>query len=553
MNSQRNLLLIALIFVAFLVWQGWESKKATQDAQTVKTTQQTNVLSTNNTQDLRSVGQDKLITVKTDVLDLRINTRGADINEAYLLAYPSTLHSKDPFRLLETTSSFIYQAQSGLIGQHGPDNPANNNGMRPLYLVNAEKFTLQDGQNELRIPMIFTNKDGISYQKTYVLKRGHYTITVEYNIENPTHQSLNLVFFGQLKQTMHLPKERDTSSNNFALNTYLGAAYSSNETNYKKYSFTDIEDKNLNLTTTGGWVAMLQQYFATAWVPSTNEKSTFYTTALNKMFVIIGYKSEPMTISANSSGRYSSTLWIGPEIQLEMAEVAPYLDLTVDYGWLWFISQPLFKLLNFIHGFVGNWGVAIIIITFVVRGIMYPLTKAQYTSMAKMRLLQPKLAAMRERIGDDKQRISQEMIAMYKAEKVNPLGGCLPLLIQMPIFLALYYMLIGSVELRHAPFFGWIQDLSAQDPYYVQPVLLGLTMFIIQNISPTEVTDPMQKKIMIYMPVIFTVFFLWFPSGLVLYYIVSNLVTIIQQQIIYRGLEKCGLHRRKKKQKKDLK
>ena len=243
----------------------------------------------------------------------------------------------------------------------------------------------------------------------------------------------------------------------------------------------------------------------------------------------------------------NATFYSGPKVQSELKDLAVGLNQTVDYGWLWFISQPLFKLLKFIHSYLGNWGFSIIAITFIVRGIMYPLTKAQYTSMAKMRMLQPKLQAMRERIGDDKQRMSQEMMALYKAEKVNPLGGCFPLLIQMPIFLALYYMLMGSVELRHAPFILWIHDLSAQDPYYILPVLMGVTMFFIQKMSPTTVTDPMQQKIMTFMPVIFTVFFLWFPSGLVAYYIVSNLVTIIQQQLIYRGLEKRGLHSREKK------
>ncbi|MBP6121659.1 MULTISPECIES: membrane protein insertase YidC [Providencia] len=549
MDSQRNLLLIALLFVSFLVWQAWESDKVAQDVKTVQTTQQTDMPSSD-AQAVTNSGQGKLITVKTDVLDIRINTRGGDIDEADLLAYPATLHSEDPFRLLETTPGFVYQAQSGLIGLHGPDNPANNNGVRPLYTAEAASFALKDGQDELRVPMTFTDNNGVVYQKTYILKRGHYSVDVEYNIQNPTAQPLSLAFFGQLKQTIQLPSDRDTGSSNFALHTYRGAAYSSDETNYKKYSFGDIEDKNLSITTKGGWVAMLQQYFATAWVPASSEKSTFYSIDLDKNSAIIGYKSEPVTIAANGAGAYSSTLWIGPEIQSEMVEVAPHLDLTVDYGWLWFISQPLFKLLKFIHDYVGNWGFSIIVITFIVRGIMYPLTKAQYTSMAKMRLLQPKLAAMRERIGDDKQRMSQEMMAMYKAEKVNPLGGCLPLVIQMPIFLALYYMLMGSVELRHAPFIGWIQDLSAQDPYYILPVLMGVTMFVIQKMSPTAVTDPMQQKIMTYMPVVFTIFFLWFPSGLVLYYIVSNLVTIIQQQVIYRGLEKRGLHSRDKKAKK---
>ncbi|EBX6937749.1 membrane protein insertase YidC, partial [Salmonella enterica subsp. enterica serovar Bareilly] len=250
----------------------------------------------------------------------------------------------------------------------------------------------------------------------------------------------------------------------------------------------------------------LQQYFATAWVPEKGTTNNFYTLYSAKTGdAFIGYKSDAIRIGANSEAKYNATLWVGPELQNEMEAVAPHLDLTVDYGWLWFISQPLFKLLKFIHSFIGNWGFSIIVITFIVRGIMYPLTRAQYTSMAKMRMLQPKLKAMRERIGDDKQRMSQEMMALYKEEKVNPLGGCLPLIIQMPIFLALYYMLMGSVELRHAPFIGWIHDLSAQDPYYILPILMGATMFVIQKLSPTAVTDPLQQKIFTFMPVIFTV------------------------------------------------
>lgn len=539
MDSQRNILLIAWLLVSFLIWQTWESDKI-QPIKTEQTVKQMDMPSHDN--------QAKFITVKTDVLELRINTRGGDIDEADLLLYPKELHSSDPFRLLETSKEFIYQAQSGLIGQDGPDNPSYNNGLRPLYLSTASSYMLQDGQDELRVTLTFIGKDGVVYEKVYVFKRGKYNIIVEYNIDNNNAKPLTLAFFGQLKQTVELPKERDKVSNNFVLHTYRGAAYSSDKTNYKKYSFSEITDNNLYIITKSGWVAMLQQYFATTWIPPGHQnENTFYTIDLDKAIAIIGYKSSPITIAANNKGNYTSTLWVGPELQAEMAAVAPHLDLTVDYGWLWFISQPLLKLLKFIHSLIGNWGFSIIVITFIMRGIMYPLTKTQYTSMAKMRLLQPKLVAMKERIGDDKQRMSQEMMALYKAEKVNPLGGCLPLLIQMPIFLALYYMLMSSVELRHAPFIGWIQDLSAQDPYYILPLLMGLTMYIIQKMSPTTVTDPMQQKIITYMPVIFTVFFLWFPSGLVLYYIVSNLVTMIQQQIIYRGLEKRGLHSRDKK------
>ncbi len=306
-----------------------------------------------------------------------------------------------------------------------------------------------------------------------------------------------------------------------------------------------MQDKNLNLSVKEGWVAMLQHYFASAWVPRTDETSNLYTRVSNGQGYI-GVRMPMVTIPAGQDANIDATLWVGPKLQNQMAAVAPHLDLVVDYGWLWFIAKPLHMLLDFIHSVVGNWGVAIIVLTFVVRGVMYPLTKAQYTSMAKMRMLQPKLQEMRERIGDDRQRMSQEMMELYKKEKVNPLGGCLPLILQMPIFIALYWALMESVELRHAPFFGWIHDLSAQDPYYILPILMGVSMFFIQKMSPSTITDPMQQKIMNFMPIMFTFFFLFFPAGLVLYWLVSNIVTLIQQTLIYRSLEKKGLHTRAK-------
>ncbi|MFB6435048.1 MAG: membrane protein insertase YidC [Candidatus Malihini olakiniferum] len=548
MDSQRNLLLIALLFVSFLIWQTWETDKNLLSASTQAIQKETTAVNSDTaSQSVANSDHSKLITVKTDVLSLIINTRGGDIEQANLLAFPDKQHSATPFLLMETTPEFVYQAQSGLTGKNGPDNM--ENGIRSLFTATQDHFRLAEGQDVLTIPLTYTNADGVIFTKSFVLKRGDYALNITYNVNNTSAQPLELTLFGQLKQSIHLPKHRDTGSNNLALHTYRGAAFSSSDNKYKKYSFSEMKE-NLNITTDGGWIAMLQQYFATAWIPTTVGANTFYTSYLGNDFAIIGFKTTPVTIDADAQKDFSSILWIGPEIQDKMAAVVPHLDLSVDYGWLWFISQPLFKLLKFLHSFIGNWGFSIIFITFIVRGIMYPLTKAQYTSMAKIRMLQPKIQAMRERIGDDKQRMSQEMMALYKAEKVNPLGGCFPLLIQMPIFLALYYMLMNSVELRHAPFIVWITDLSAQDPYYILPILMGITMFFIQKMSPTTVTDPMQQKIMTYMPIIFTVFFLWFPSGLVLYYIVSNLVTIIQQQLIYRGLEKTGLHSRDKKEKK---
>ncbi|SNC59159.1 membrane protein insertase YidC [Sodalis endosymbiont of Henestaris halophilus] len=547
MDAQRNLFIIALLFISFMIWQSWQTD------QTSRSISQTTTQQNAHTSDVDlyrwgvpfSGQDDHLITVKTDVLSLTINTRGGDIEQACLLSYLNTLNLRQPFHLLKTSPEFVYQAQSGLIGKDGPDNPAN--GKRPLYTTNQNIYVMADNQSELHVPLTYTAPDGVLYTKTFILKRGDFALNVNYDINNASAQPLELMLFGQLKQSMDLPKTRDTNNINFALHTYRGAAYSTTDNKYQKYSFKDMKGKNLLISTNGGWVAMLQQYFVTAWMPFTYGKNTFYTNYLSNDQVIIGFKSAPVAVAAGDQCKLKATLWLGPKIQDKMAVIAPHFDLTVDYGWLWFISQPLFKLLKFIHSYISNWGFSIIIITFIVRGIMYPLTKAQYVSMAKMRMLQPKIAAIHERLGDDKQRQSQEIMALYKAEKVNPLGGCFPIVIQMPIFLALYYMLSASIELRHAPFALWIHDLSAQDPYYILPVLMGITMFFIQKISPTTVTDPMQQKIMVFMPVIFTMFFLWFPAGLVLYYTVSNLVTIIQQQLIYRSLEKRGLHSKDKK------
>lgn len=544
MESQRNLLFIAWLLLTGILWQAWVREH------TPPPVDQKNVSTIFSDTDLISKGQ--LITIKSDVLSLAVNTAGGDIDQANLLNYSNTLHSNTPFTLLENSKDFVYVAQSGLTGD-GPDNSKTHKS-RPLYTSTQTAFQLADGQDELRIPLTYKDEDtGTLYTKTFVLKRGEYVVNVEYTIQNMGSKPLKVELFGQLKQTIEQPKEHvhvDQSRG------YRGSAYSSESSSYKKYKFNEIVDdhaanKDLDITTQRGWVAMLQQYFVSAWIPSNDSPNTFYSSYVkDKDQAIIGYRGAPVVIQPQETTNLYSRLWLGPTLQDKMSDVVPNLDLTVDYGWLWFLSQPLFKLLKFLHSFVGNWGISIILITFIVRGLMYPLTKAQYTSAAKMKLLQPKLQAMRERYGDDRQKMSMEMMELYKKEKVNPLGGCFILLVQMPIFISLFYMLSGSIELRHAPFFGWLQDLSAQDPFYILPLLMGGTMFLIQKMSPTPVTDPMQQKIMTFMPLIFTIFFLWLPSGLVLYYTISNLVTIVQQHYIYHGLEKKGLHTKVKKEKK---
>ncbi|CAL4041976.1 membrane protein insertase YidC [Buchnera aphidicola] len=530
MDLQRNILIFSFLLCSFLLWQTWKIEFNS----TLPVTQ---VKKNKDKLSISIIKDKKNIFIKTDTMFLRINRNGGDIEQASLFAYKDRLHSLQSFRLLDTKPDFFYQAQSGLTGKDGPDNP--RYGMRPVYISAKSYFQLYKNQRELRVPMIWIGKNGVFYTKTFLFTSGSYDIKVQYDIKNNTDNILEYSMFGQLKQSINLPKNRDIYSKHFALQSFRGAAYSTEHSKFNKYKFNNIIDnRNLYIKTKNGWIAMLQQYFVSAWIPKSKGINTIYTAHLGHDTAAIGYKSDVIYVMPNKSYKINAKLWIGPEIQEKMMVLSPHLDLTVDYGFLWFLSQPLFKFLKLLYNFVGNWGVAIILITLIMRGILYPLTKVQYTSMAKMRALQPKIDDIKNKFSKDKNILSQEMIKLYKREKVNPFGGCLPLLIQMPIFLALYYMLMGSIELRHAPFCLWIHDLSNQDPYYILPIIMGLTMFYIQKISPNTVSDPVQQKILNFVPILFSIFFLWFPSGLVLYYIVSNVITILQQKIIYYRLEK---------------
>ena len=538
MNSKRSLLVIALLFISFLVYQQWQIDYVLPKPETQQTTVNnssdtpTSADATSSNVDSQTTG--RVITVESDVLSLKIDTLGGDVIDSNLLKYDAELNSKAPFSLMQNDNTLVYIAQSGLIGKNGIDTPAG----RAQYQIAGDNFTLADGQDKIQIPLVL-EKDGVKVTKIFTLTRGSYAIDVDYQIVNQSGQAIELQPYAQIKHSLI------SHSTNLAMPTYTGGAYSSSETKYKKYSFEDMTKANLSIATKQGWVGLLQHYFVTAWVPNQHSDNQLYTST-NQQFAFIGFRAPTAVIADGASETISSKLWTGPKLQDQMEAVAPNLDLTVDYGWAWFIAKPLFWLLQFIQSIVSNWGLAIIGVTIVVKAILYPLTRAQYTSMAKMRMLQPRMQELRERFGDDRQRMSQEMMKMYKEEKVNPLGGCLPILLQMPIFIALYWTFMEAVELRHAPFFGWIQDLSAQDPYYILPLLMGGSMFLLQKMSPTPVADPTQQKIMTFMPVVFTIFFLWFPAGLVLYWLVSNVITIIQQQLIYRGLEKRGLHSRKK-------
>ncbi|XBC41805.1 MAG: membrane protein insertase YidC [Buchnera aphidicola (Kaburagia rhusicola rhusicola)] len=527
MDLQRSFFIFGFFFILFLVLEIWNFNTNAHIHVSLYQNHNVNLVKND---DVNS------ISVTTNVLHVKINLEGGDIEQAQLLHFKDKLNSSKPLILLDNKKNFIYKTKSGVIRKNFLDNE--NAKKKPIYIASKKHFKLKKNQKEIHIPLLWTSREGITYIKTFIFKSNSYDIDVKYKIYNKTNKNLEISFFGGLQQSIGILDKKDASNSNFSLQTFRGAAYSTDSVKYEKYHFDAIfKQNNLNVVTYNGWIAMLQQYFVTAWIPDNILLNTFYTAKVSSDVIEIGFYSHTINVKPHSQITYSSKLWIGPEIQNAMAQSAPNLDLTVDYGYLWFLSQPLFKLLKFLYNIVGNWGVSIILITFIIRGIMYPLTKSQYTTMTKIKKIQPKIDQIKQNYENNKQKMSEKILELYKFEKVNPLGGCFPLLIQMPIFLALYYMLISSVELRHAPFVFWIKDLSDQDPYYVLPVLMGLTMFLIQIITPNNISDPVQRKVMHVVPMIFTVFFLWFPSGLVIYYITSNLVTIIQQKYILNHLK----------------
>lgn len=552
MESQRSLLFIALMVVTYLLFSQWQKEQATPIEQ-VTTTQEQSIQENNGDfvpesseqvaalEKIPSATTSKLISVKTDTITAKINSQGGDIIEVKLLKFETVQDSDIPFTVLQNGAQ-KYIAQSGLTGANGIDRIVKG---RPIYTSQQSNYDL-DGNEELLVDLVYQAENGLHVTKRFTFKANSYAIDIDYIINNNTNNTVSVQMYGQLKQSTVV----ETSSG--MLPTYRGAAYSTTEERYEKYDFEDIAEANLSQPTAGGWVAMLEHYFVSAWVPNAKDTNQLYTSYTNSYEAVIGFKAPAINIDAGQQGQASAILYVGPKDQGVLEKIAPNLDLTIDYGFLWMISQPLYGLLNIIQsgefsffgmfdvdlGGVGNWGLAIIIITIFIKGAMYPLTKAQYTSMAKMRDLAPKMQQLKERYGDDRQKMSQATMEMYRKEKVNPAGGCLPLLLQMPIFLALYWVFLESVELRHAPFVFWIQDLSAMDPYFVLPILMGASMYVMQKMQPMTIQDPMQQKIMQYMPVVFSIFMAWFPSGLVLYWFISNVISIVQMKIIFDGMAK---------------
>ena len=543
MESQRSFLLIGLAMVSFLLWQQWqldygpkpleqiptsvtpsglpETTGENSDAPQIVNSEHPAIVSSTNV-------DSKIISVVTDTLILSIDTKGGDVVSANLADFPLTQGSAESYSLLRPSGEHLFVAQSGLVGRDGTDSKN-----RPTYSVPKDSYELEG--ETLTVPLSYTNDDGMTVNKNFIFTRGRHQIDVNFVVTNNSTATKQVQQFGQFKQSMV------ENGGSMFMPTYRGGAYSTEEDRYEKYSYDDITDKKLNVTTKAGWAAMIEHYFVSAWVPPQDETNNIFTAVRQNTNAVIGFTGQSTTIQPGETVEISSILYLGPKDQDTLVQIARGLDLTVDYGFLWMISKYLFVLLQFIHSIVGNWGYAIIIITVIVKGSMYWLTKKQYESMAKMRALKPKMDALKERCGDDKQKMQKGMMELYKKDKVNPMGGCLPLLFQMPIFLALYWVLLESVELRHADFILWITDLSAKDPYFVLPILTGISMYLLQKLQPMTMTDPMQQKIMQFMPVAMSLFFFIFPAGLVLYWLISNVITLIQAKFIYASMEKRGL------------
>lgn len=505
------------------------------------------------------------ISVETDVFNIKINPKGGNIVQLDLTQYPKMLNSKVPFRLFSDSGDVIYFADSRVLSSTG-------NNIVPDYQSAKTNYQLASGEKDLKVSLSYTH-DNIEYIKTYTFLRGMdeacaskktptervscinpkaYEIKVDYQIINKSDKDWKGYFLASLVRNSAADPSSSTAT---SMTTFLGMAYWTPDKPYTRVAIKNVDSlmvtaqeqkaaQNLNYlplpsaTVQGGWIAWLQHYFVTAWIGEKNQNHVVKTYKSGGNYVI-SFTTPEVVAPIGGEVKEDFSLYAGPKLQDSLKELSSGLDLTIDYGILSVIGKPIFWLLQHIHNVVGNWGWSIIVLTIIIKLIFFPLSATSYKSMARMRAASPKMQSIKERYGDDRQKMSQEMMKLYKEEKLNPLSGCLPILIQMPVFIALYWVLLESVEIRQAPWLGWIHDLSLMDPYFILPIIMGGTMFLQQRLNPTP-PDPIQAKVFKLMPIIFTFFFIWFPAGLVLYWIVNNILSILQQWVITRKIESAA-------------
>jgi len=546
--NQRVLLYFTLFFIIYMLWAQWQMDYGPKSEPTsVKQEYSGNgnsgilseeipqpVSSNNNTESTGLPGiEDKAVNserikVVTDVLTVEIDTKGGDIRRVVLSDYSETAENPEEKLVLITDEMINYQvAQSGLVSVNKDSAPSHN----AIYHSENTIYRLAEGKDVIEVPLYWEDENGTKIKKVLTFRRNDYVVDVDYFI---TAGDKNWTGSDYMQIVRSRPV--DKNSNKF-IRTYTGAVVYNDEIKYEKYSFDDIAENNLSYQLKDGWLAMIQHHFLVAWIPEIG-KDNFYFSRYNKNEdrYTIGARTSAITIKPGETGEISSRLVVGPKLQYKLEKIAPGLDLTVDYGILTIFAKPLFWLLNAYDQLFNNWGWAIIFLTITVKAIFYKLSEMSYRSMAKMRKVAPRIQKMKEQFGDDRQAVSKAMMEMYKREKINPMGGCFPILVQMPVFISLYWVLLESVEMRHAPFILWITNLTGKDPYFVLPVLMGISMFIQQKLNPAPI-DPIQQKVFQIMPFAFTFMFAFFPSGLVLYWVVNNILSIAQQYVITKRIE----------------
>jgi len=551
MDNLRLILFFSLAFILMLLWQAWEEDYGTKPQVTATTqagsdTQVTgdgtvpvappvaapstapSVAQTVAPVAAMTTASGESITVKTDLYTMEISTVGGNVLKVFLNDYPASLGDQEnSFQLMKPQPPGLFIAQSGLVAAEGSTAPTHE----AQYQASGSSFEMADEADQLVVDLLWTGTDGVKVTKRFTYSRGSYLVTVQHIVDNGSGKPW---MGSEYRQLMRTPPDESTASK--LIYTYTGGAIYSEENKYEKIDFADMEESNLNRQVKGGWIAMLQHYFLGAWVPPRDETGTFYTNVYPGNRYVLGAYTPTVSVAPGANHVFSSGFVAGPKLQEELAEIAKGLDLSVDYGWLTVIAQPIFWLLKMIQSVVGNWGWSIILLTLLIKLVFYKLSEASYKSMANMRRMTPRIQALKERFGEDKARLNAAMMELYKKEKINPLGGCLPILVQIPVFISLYWVLLESVEMRQAPFILWIEDLSTKDPFFVLPLIMGVSMYIQQKLNPAP-PDPMQAKIMMALPFVFTIFFAFFPSGLVLYWVTNNILSIAQQWYITRRIE----------------
>ncbi len=541
MDTQRLILFFVFSFSLLLLWDAWQKENRPPTPVVAKqSSAQANVPSPSVPVQPTAVPAQKpgeaipsgaavavksdKLKVKTDYLVADIDLRGGDIVRLEFLKQKDTLDDKVNFVLL--APEHHYAAQSGLVGPGLPTH-------KSIYSAEAREYVLTDGQEKLQVRLQAPGPEGVKTVKTLTFHRSSYLIDVSHEISNGSSAPLEAHAYFQL-----LRDGKPPPGDSAMVNTYTGAAIYTEQEKFQKLAFGDLDKGKASVAkpTDNGWIAMLQHYFVSAWLPGEKTQREYFAKRLEENLYSVGVILAVPAIAPNASGSVSASLYAGPQEQDALKSIAPGLDLVVDYGWLTVVAAPLFWLLQFLYKWVANWGVAIILLTVLIKAVFFPLSAASYKSMAKMKLVTPRMTKLREQYGNDRARLNQAMMELYKTEKINPLGGCLPIVVQIPVFISLYWVLLASVELRNAPFYLWIHDLSAQDPFYVLPVLMMGSMVIQTKLNPVP-PDPVQAKVMMIMPFAFGVMFFFFPAGLVLYWLVNNILSIAQQWQITRMIE----------------